>query len=75
MTSHNARLNQTNQINDQLRTLCLKFALESRMPDEAHDRTMQRARDFYDFLRAAPPSQLELVSGNDMPRLIPDEKQ
>ena len=67
MTSHNARLNQATQVNDQLKTLALKFAIESRYPDEKHEETMRRAKDYYEFVRVSGPSSLVVAAGTDLP--------
>lgn len=62
MTSQNTRLNQAGQVNDQLRTIALKFALDTRTETEAHDSVMQRARDYYEFLRVGEPSSIVRAS-------------
>ena len=68
MTSHNARLNQASDLNNQIRAAAMQMALQSRDPQEPWDLTMKRAQDIYDFMRVTPPGSLELVSANDLPK-------
>lgn len=62
MTSQNNRLNQAAATNAQLRTVALQWAINSREPGEHHDATVARANAYFDFLKVAPGTSLEVVS-------------
>lgn len=70
MTSQNARMNQSQQVNDQLRTIALKFALDTRAEGEEHEHIMQRARDYYEFLKVGSATSLQLVGANEVPGVM-----
>lgn len=69
MTTQNARLNQAQTTNDQLRAVAMQMALQARQHavDEPWEDTLKHAQDIYEFMRVPTPSSLTVVSAAELP--------
>lgn len=72
MTTNTARANANSNLNQQLRTVAVQMALQSRQPSESIVHVIENAKLLYDFMREPTAPTLKLVSGMGPGGEIPD---